>query len=549
MKIQNILGLLIFVINCVPCGAADDLIYLDQGLSPDLRQDYYNDPQGSKLIPYDWYLALEQPYNNKQFNDDEHIRAYGHLPNEQNKYNPDGLPVGFVMSVRQEKRWMGLTCAACHSAQIEYQGKSVRIDGGPGLPDIINFQSAISAALKQTVNRKAKWTRFSNRVLGNEPNSKQLRSLKNDVNDWIERMETWAARNRPAYPSGFGRMDAVHVAFNDVTAYALNAPENFRTPVAPVSYPSIWLSDQLDQVLWNGSVNSILTRGIGEAVIVFGEVKLKEDLQFESSVSIPEIDNMYDALANLKPPRWPEEILGVIDQEKAARGAKLYVSEGCVKCHANKPPYPMTEPNVYGKQFIKTINTPLEEIGTDPVYAVGFLSRTTTKSIAAPLFKETMFENEETIPAAILFLKGLAVFTEYELQRMKSTPEEILSYSGGREPLRVPNTPEALAATLKQLSGYRSLPLAGVWSTAPYLHNGSVSSLYELLLPPEKRAKTFFVGNREFDPGKVGYRSEEAEGLFEFDTSIPGNSNSGHEYGTKLSDEQRWDLVEYLKTL
>jgi hypothetical protein len=334
-----------------------------------------------------------------------------------------------------------------------------------------------------------------------------------------------------------------------VTAYALGAPENFRTPVAPVSYPSIWMSGELDQVLWNGSVHSIISRGIGESVIVFGELKLDQNLKFESSVSIPEIDNMYDALAELKPPQWPEEIFGKIDQSKAARGAKLFVSEGCAKCHANKPPYPMTEPNMHGQRFIRTMNIPLQEIGTDPVYAVEFLKRTATKSIAAPLFKGTMFEESDSMPAAILFLKGLAVFTEYEFAQLKSTPEQILSYSGNREPVQVPMTPEAVEATMKQLTGYKSQPLAGVWSTAPYLHNGSVSSLYELLLPPEKRAKTFFVGNREFDPGKVGYRSKEAEDLFEFETSIPANSNSGHEYGTKLSDEQRWDLVEYLKTL
>jgi hypothetical protein len=160
-----------------------------------------------------------------------------------------------------------------------------------------------------------------------------------------------------------------------------------------------------------------------------------------------------------------------------------------------------------------------------------------------------MFEKTESMPTAILFLSGLGAFVESEFADMKATPEEILKYSGNRKPVQVPTTPEAVGATIKALTGYKTQPLAGVWSTAPYLHNGSVSSLYELLLPPEKRAKTFYVGNRKFDPEKVGYQTGKAAKGFRFDTSVPGNSNSGHEYGTKLTDEERWALVEYLKSM
>ena len=542
-------ALFICLLACVTCNAADDVVYLDQGLSADERQKYYYDPQGSSLMPYDWFLALEQPYNDKPFNDDDYIRSFGYLPNQKNEHNPDGLPVGFTKSVRGGKQLMGLTCAACHTGQISYQGKSLRIDGGAGLPDVVAFQDALTDALKQTINRPEKWARFSKKILGANSQPQKLQALQDEALSLVTELEDWSARNRPAHAGGFGRWDAMHVAFNDVAAFALSTPENFRTPMAPVSYPCIWLTSDLDNVLWNGSVHSIISRGIGESVIVFGKLKLDKNLQFHSSVSIPELDNMYGALKSLEPPQWPEEILGKIDQKKAARGEALYARENCAKCHANKPPYPMTEPNVHGRQFIRTTNTPLEEIGTDPVYAAGFLRRTAVQSIAAPLFKGTMYEKSETMPAAILFLKGLAVFTETKFAEMKATPEQILQYSGDREPVQVPMTPEALEATIKALSGYKTQPLAGVWSTAPYLHNGSVSSLYELLLPAERRAKTFFVGNREFDPRAVGYQSAEAPNLFRFDTSIPGNSNVGHEFGTKLTDEERWDLVEYLKTL
>ena len=74
----------------------------------------------------------------------------------------------------------------------------------------------------------------------------------------------------------------------------------------------------------------------------------------------------------------------------------------------------------------------------------------------------------------------------------------------------------------------------------------------DLLLPADKRPKKFFVGHREYDPKKLGYTAEAGTPSFHFDTTKPGNSNKGHdapEYGTGMSEDQRMDLLEYLKTL
>jgi hypothetical protein len=96
---------------------------------------------------------------------------------------------------------------------------------------------------------------------------------------------------------------------------------------------------------------------------------------------------------------------------------------------------------------------------------------------------------------------------------------------------------------------YKARPLNGIWSAAPFLHNGSVPNLYEMLLPASQRSKQFAVGRREFDPVKVGLVTEPAEGTFLFDTTLEGNTNVGHEFGAHLSEAERWQLVEYLKTL
>jgi len=114
---------------------------------------------------------------------------------------------------------------------------------------------------------------------------------------------------------------------------------------------------------------------------------------------------------------------------------------------------------------------------------------------------------------------------------------------------------------------YRARPLDGVWATAPYLHNGSVPTLRAMLTPQKDRPSKFCVGSRQFDPAAVGLKIDVppcATGLTEIDTSELGNSNAGHSFegmqadirklppgviGRALTDGERDDLVEYLKTL
>jgi mono/diheme cytochrome c family protein len=100
--------------------------------------------------------------------------------------------------------------------------------------------------------------------------------------------------------------------------------------------------------------------------------------------------------------------------------------------------------------------------------------------------------------------------------------------------------------------GYAAVPLDGVWLRAPYLHNGSVPTLADLLEPAERRPRVFWRGYDVIDPVKVGFIAEgtaaERRGS-RYDTSRPGNGNAGHEYGTALAPELKRALLEYLKTL
>lgn len=108
----------------------------------------------------------------------------------------------------------------------------------------------------------------------------------------------------------------------------------------------------------------------------------------------------------------------------------------------------------------------------------------------------------------------------------------------------------------RKTEGYANHPLDGIWARSPYLHNGSVPTLRDLLEPKENRPAVWYRGSDVFDFDKVGYRSDGAGtgagALFEYDTTRPGNGNGGHEgaaYGTELEASDKDAIVEYMKTL
>jgi hypothetical protein len=113
----------------------------------------------------------------------------------------------------------------------------------------------------------------------------------------------------------------------------------------------------------------------------------------------------------------------------------------------------------------------------------------------------------------------------------------------------------------RKTDGYANLPLDGLWLRAPYLHNGSIPTLADLLQPPERRPVDYVRGIDIIDHAKGGFLAPGCEvrswreavaasppRAFCFDTRQRGNGNGGHLYGTALTDEQKADLLAYLQT-
>ena len=506
-------------------------VSLDQGWTEQQQQWFWFVSQGSQLLPYDWYLALEQDKSTEPFRSDAHMRRLRFLVEKPGPGNPDGLPVGFTKDTGSGTAYVGLTCAACHSNQLNYKGTGIRIDGAPTLADHFQLIDDLVAALQATVNDDAKFERFAAKVKGHD-----AQGLREEVRKAATALATRQNADRSDHPYGFARLDAFGAIFNQVLGADIDHHQNYQPANAPVSFPFIWDTPQSDLVQWNGAAPNagvgILARDVGEVLGVFGAVSVthREGLKgYASSLDVVALGQIEKALEGLWSPQWPAQFLPPIDTAKAARGQAIYQQQ-CVGCHAliNR-----TDP----KRRITAVMIPIEKIGTDPTMATNFVLRAAeTGRLKGDKVNDLVGETFGPYSTGVDVLENVVIGTILG-EKAESVEAELTEY------LRVKK-----ARTFPPRS-YKARPLDGIWATAPYLHNGSVPNLWQLLQSPETRVKQFYVGSREFDPVNVGYDIQPFDGGYKYDTTLPGDSNAGHAWGTKLSDEEKWALIEYMKSL
>ncbi len=566
----------------------NNVVNLDQGWTKSTQQKFYFADQGSQLMPYDWFLALEQDANQELFRSEANIQKLRYLTAVPSKLNPDGLPVGFAKGRdRKGQEWLGFNCALCHTGQISYGGKEIRLDGGATIGDVQGLQYSLVKALDATYNDPDKFQRFTAKVLGTQANSEQVKELHQQLGDRVTQLANYNKINyeythQPDY--GFGRVDAIGSIFNQVMVTFNDLPVDKALPSdAPVSYPFIWGTNESDVVQWAGFAPNgpasfgTLIRNAGEVLGTFGTVEIdspkslrkfeREVLPFppyESSINTVNLGKIENWVAQLRSPQWPEQYLPAVDHPSAQKGKAIYETN-CASCHQLVPH------NQEGLPY-KAVLTPIKDVNTDSTQLDNLvLSRDAGKyqgrfglipkleKIPAetngtnPLFNAVLGSLIEhpinTLAAANIEFVGTLVESIKTANKLPGLPTKYLSVIS--QAIQASSLDNAKKGAVGDV--YKARPLNGIWATAPYLHNGSVPNLYELLLTPEERSQKFYVGNREFDPQQVGYVSTESTSedlaLFEFDTALKGNSNQGHAYGTDLPEAEKWQLVEFLKTL
>ena len=557
------------------------LQYARQGWTEDERQAFYTTSQGSHMIPYAWFKALRRLDVDEPFAGDQ-LQRYGYLPNEKSKLNPEGLPVGFVIDGSAATGELGMTCAACHTGQIEYVKNGVtqqlRIDGAPATANFQLFLSDLTAAARAMQSDSARFDKFAHAALGSRYTSSRADALKSDFSDWVKQWGSFMDKSLPASPWGPGRLDAFGMIFNRVAAKDLGIDGNFKVADAPVSYPFLWNASRQDRTQWNGGVPNglyinAIGRNTGEVLGVFADFTPKKQLlpphyNFRNnSVNFTNLQALEEKIASLRPPPWPFDI----DQSLVDKGRVLF-AERCGSCHDERPVPPeglwvtkvvdaKTDPKMYQNSLrisdtgilngALSSNPPGSKLG--PTAPTADILATT---VVGALFGDAI----PPLPRLPNPKAGVWLAVNKDLAVLFADNEKLPSLVSLLQPSVRDNVRthiEARVANMFKVPGepnaYESRVLHGIWATAPYLHNGSVPNLYELLLSPDKRSPSFMVGSRKYDPEKVGYVTTESpykDGTLVVGPGAqPGNSNAGHDYSGDLTDDQRKALLEYLKQL
>ncbi len=574
-----------------------------QGLTGDEITTFFHLDQGGELFPLGWLLALEAD-DGRPFV--ETLDRYGFLPDPA---GPHGLPVGMTVTDPSRRLapvpMMGMTCAACHVGEWTHDGQSVRVIGGPNLVDQKGFFTALAAAAERSIEHPVRLLRHL------RGNARHLRAaeelhvrhpLAYDVVTLCSTLEDieaagdfgrgFAAHLRGLHAAEAGDVDsytvtltlgqttaaepvdrgdtsafvaaddggaalgdgcpladeatraaAVHetidhyvetmrliegrIAYLKKIVLLVHLPQTDFGPgraddwnvaraqlfdaqwalplTSPLSFPPTWNLDDIPWLHYDNNTNSIMQRNYGQAFGTGAPFELKT---YGSTVNPRQLRLAEDLARKITPPSWPDDVFGPIDAALAARGEPIFRAT-CATCHEGETPG-----SAPGDKQIA-----LDEIGTDP-------NRIT--SFGTPL---------DGKPFVDVFPPALDHFIDWSMDHDGIDAAEAQALIGPE--------PEWRAT-----GAYGTRALRGAWATAPYLHNGSVPTLYDLLKPAAERPASFPIGSRAYDVAKLGLTVEGVDGWM-FDTTQDGNANTGHEgeaFGTALSDDERRALLEYLKS-
>lgn len=550
----------------------DELVFLDTGMDATARDIWWHQGEGSGVLPLPLLLSLTNVDTRGPYL--ESVAAYGMVPDSTNTF---GLPIGLAIDDEPgpdgRTQMVGINCAACHTGIFTFERTGMVIDGAPNMMDVEVLIGVLARSVAASVvnpiellaliARSASSARaledsgptfemapdalvMLNRLVAEDADAEHVRtrehvqqvvhsaygaasvadaeeivrngmgaadtavghpdhlphtrtilqSVSDDIH-WLRgrvaSLEIIAKAFKNATEGGPGRSDSFDIIWDMLVQH-----DSIISLDSPVSTPDLFDYARRTWVHWDGNTNTVFSRNFAQAVALGASY---DPATGESHVEPRGLMALEAAAHELTAPEWPEEILGDIDRDLAATGEEVFANQ-CAGCHSAD-----------SSNFI-----PVEEVGTDPLRTRQFAD---------------LRVGSQTYPEALTELGERMTRAGFEAHNL--TPEEIALPERVSDPV--------WRATLS----YNARPIRAVWASPPYLHNGSVPTIWDLLQPASNRPTTFPVG-RELDPTRVGISvTNQPKESWLFDTSIKGNSNSGHEFGVDLTDDQKWALIEYLK--
>ncbi len=542
--------------------------HIDQHLSDKDRQFLYNQNMGTELVPADWIVSLEMPNTPEKFVNT--LTNYGFI------YSPllkgQILPIGLVVledleaeGLYKEKKWLSINCSACHTGSISIGGRDVIVDGGASHLDLQRFNLDMVQSLKVTLNDTEKFNRFT-QSLGKNSDLEKLNIKLNiekflkDFSIWTDMTHVYLDQNRQNIPYGPGRMDGFGGPTNQLTCLLtpglgdelmrqlVTDPRNCGYSMPPSSIPSIWGSSYNQWMQWPGMVHSIMGRDVGVVTGAFGRNWVKRGTDglphYQSTVDLRKNYEFQEIYGRLRSPSWQSlanaGFVKAVDIQKANLGQKVY-QINCLQCHAVQPA--STSPNKYVNSYWNVPVYSAQEVGTDE----GLIDTLMNRKGFIPKFYQDSFrsvfgvnsidaEGKGRVNDLRTIIIGKILNDTFSNQGIGML--EIAKLNRCRENIAQPKV------------GYKATALDGIAFTAPYLHNGSVSSLRDLLKPARDRSSVFLTGCKDYDSTNLGFVcTATSENTQTFDTRLEGNSNKGHEYGVNLSELDKDNLLEFIKTI
>ncbi|MCJ2052220.1 di-heme-cytochrome C peroxidase [Methylobacterium sp. J-070] len=551
--------------------------HVDQGSdwTDPVRRAFYVQSQGSELMPLAWLKALKQPDGTPFLAGS--LSRYGYLPNPDSR---DDLPVGFTFAGPAGAEIAGMTCAACHTRQIMVDGTAYRIDGGPAIADFQSLLGDLDAAVGAILASEAAFEPFAKAVLGEAANDTDaVQNLTFFVKAWYDRYHTLMTRALPKTPWGPARLDAVGMIFNRVTGLDIGdppntmIPDNIRVADAPTRYPFLWNAWRQDRTQWpgfaeNGNDSLAFSRNLGQVLGVFGrfhprpdpfKVLLEYDYLSDNSANFNGLRLLEDAVKKIGPPRWRWGLQTTLVEQGKTIFERETSQGSCKGCH-------WPSPGARWPGEVETWKTPFRDVGTDSrEHGImqwraksGVLTGAQIPLVQAAPLKA---DNECAISILANSVAGSIIQSFNPLRtappgmappklNLRALPQQLRSLANA-----FPKAGDQSCASNIEFGPYpyEARVLEGIWAAAPYLHNGSVATLADLLEKPDKRRPSFKIGSN-YDIEAVGLAKEQTQFDYTLNTTDctdrnSGNSRCGHDYGTDLTADEKKALLEYLKSL